>query len=347
MSQLTKRGEKVRGFIIQNVDQHPNDIAHVAADKFEISRQAVNKHLKRLVEDGTLDVQGRTRNRRYQLRALLEEDEFDWDGKINIVPGLAEDVVWDEEIEHRLGEISAGAMAIWSYGFAEMFNNAIDHSEGTFIEIHITRSATTTEISLDDDGIGIFKKIQKQLELPNEYEAALELAKGKFTTDPDRHSGEGIFFTSRMFDSFEILSGGITFTHECDDPDQWFLNEDKVFPGTTIRMKLNNDTSRSIEKIFDQFSSVDDYSFDKTIVPVILAQYGGQLVSRSQAKRLLVRFDRFKKITLDFRDVDSVGQAFADEVFRVFQKQHPDIELTFTNAHEKVERMIKRARSHT
>jgi anti-sigma regulatory factor (Ser/Thr protein kinase)/uncharacterized protein (DUF1330 family) len=342
-SQSRERGEEIRSFILQNVEQHPDNIAHVAANKFKISRQAINKHLKKLVEEEALGVQGNTRNRRYQ---LLEYDELEWDGKFNISPELAEDVVWDDEIRHRLGEMSASAMAIWNHGFTEMFNNAIDHSEGTVIEIHIARSATTTEISLDDDGIGIFKKIQKHLKLPNEYEAALELAKGKFTTAPNKHSGEGIFFTSRMFDSFEILSGGINFTHECDDPDQWFLNEDKVFPGTTIRMKLNNDTSRSIKTIFDEFSSGDDYSFNKTIVPVTLAQYGGQLVSRSQAKRLLVRFDRFETIILDFKDVDSVGQAFADEVFRVFQKQHPDIELTFTNTNENVERMIKRATSH-
>ena len=27
---------------------------------------------------------------------------------------------------------------------------------------------------------------------------------GKLTTDPDNHTGEGIFFTSRVFDEFEI-----------------------------------------------------------------------------------------------------------------------------------------------
>ena len=35
-------------------------------------------------------------------------------------------------------------------------------------------------------------------------QALFELSKGKFTTDPSRHSGEGVFFTSRMFDDFEI-----------------------------------------------------------------------------------------------------------------------------------------------
>ena len=82
-------------------------------------------------------------------------------------------------------------------------------------------------------------------------------------------------------------------------------------------------------------------------MPIKLAQYGdGKLVSRSQAKRLLVRFDRFKTIVLDFEDVSSVGQAFADEIFRVFQKQHLHIDLSFVNASQRVEKMIRLSKSH-
>ena len=67
---------------------------------------------------------------------------------------------------------------------------------------------------LHDNGVGIFKKIQTELRLLDERHAILELAKGKLTTDPKRHTGEGIFFSSRMFDQFDILSGGIFFTHK-------------------------------------------------------------------------------------------------------------------------------------
>ena len=37
------------------------------------------------------------------------------------------------------------------------------------------------------------------------------------------------------------------------------------------------------------------------------------LVARSQAKRLLERFDRFEEVVLDFDGVRQVGQGFADE----------------------------------
>jgi len=76
----------------------------------------------------------------------------------------------------------------------------------------------------------------------------------------------------------------------------------------------------------------------------MLMKYGDDnLVSRSQAKRLLAGFDRFKIVILDFLKISSIGQSFADEIFRVFKRNHPEIELNFVNACEDVEKMIRRA----
>lgn len=68
-------------------------------------------------------------------------------------------------------------------------------------------------------------------------------------------------------------------------------------------------------------------------------------ISRSQAKRILAGLEKFKQVTLDFRRVQSVGQGFVDEVFRVFQRNHPDIDIRFTHANPSVEFMIKRSQS--
>ncbi|MEO0768411.1 MAG: DUF4325 domain-containing protein [Cyanobacteria bacterium J06649_4] len=342
MSKLRARGERIRTFILENVEQYPDSIAQVAATEFDISRQAINKHLKRLVEEGSLVVQGKTRSRRYNLKPLIE-----WTDHFEIEPNLAEDIIWSQEIEPHLGAMPDNVMAIWNYGFTEMFNNAIDHSEGSVISVSLSKSATATEIVLVDDGIGIFKKIQTELGLLDERHSVLELAKGKLTTAPDRHSGEGIFFTSRMFDDFDIMSGGIYFYHKFGEQEDWIRERKQFSSGTAVWMKLSNHTARTDKQIFDQFSFGDDYGFNKTVVPVKLAQYGSdRLISRSQAKRLIVRFDRFKIVVLDFKDVDSIGQAFADEVFRVFQKQHSDIELVPVSANEDVMRMVKRAISN-
>ena len=77
-----------------------------------------------------------------------------------------------------------------------------------------------------------------------------------------------------------------------------------------------------------------------------MARYGDErLVSRSQAKRLLARIDRFKIVIFDFEGIDQIGQAFADEVFRVFNNRHPDIQLYFIKTQPDVENMIVRALS--
>ena len=67
------------------------------------------------------------------------------------------------------------------------------------------------------------------------------------------------------------------------------------------------------------------------------------LVSRSQAKRLLARLDRFEEVVLDFDGINSIGQAFADEIFRVFQNEHPEVRLIPVNESPEVARMIRRA----
>ncbi len=341
MTRIKKRGEAIRSFITKNVEKYPNDIAKITAQKFAISRQAVHKHLKRLVDEKALDRKGHTRNQTYSLRPLEQ-----WE-RLYVLDGqLAEDVVWREDIVKLLGPLPANVLDIWHYGFTEMFNNAIDHSGGRSICVSLETTATYSQLVLSDDGIGIFRKIQAELGLLDERHAILELAKGKLTTDPDNHTGEGIFFTSRMFDDYEILSGGTYFSHKYGDKEDWIL-ERKIFSsGTAVWMKLNNHTSRSLKKVFDQFTSPGDFAFSKTVVPVRLAQYGDEmLVSRSQAKRLLARIDRFKTVIFDFEEVTAIGQAFSDEIFRVFPGKNPDVEVLFVNARSPVKRMILRAKT--
>jgi hypothetical protein len=53
---------------------------------------------------------------------------------------------------------------------------------------------------------------------------------------------------------------------------------------------------------------------------------GDPLISRSQAKRVLARVELFRTVLFDFSRVSSIGQAFADEMFRVFAHTHPGIE---------------------
>ena len=314
----------------------------MAAAQFGITRQAVNKHLMKLVAEKALTADGRTRYRSYRLAPLSE-----WRNAYQIVPGIAEDQAWEREVSPVLGNLPQNVLDIWHFCFTEMFNNAVDHSASPDIFVKIVRTAANTQMLLMDEGVGIFKKIQAAMGLLDERHAILELSKGKLTTDPDKHTGQGIFFTSRLLDSFDILSGGVFFTHTFGSEEDWILERPAEESGTAVFMKLNNHSSRTAKSIFQQFSTGADYGFTKTVVPVKLAQHGeDKLISRSQAKRLVARVDQFKSVLFDFAGIETVGPAFADEIFRVFAKSHPEIEIHPINANTEVQGLIAAARAN-
>ncbi|MGD1075100.1 MAG: DUF4325 domain-containing protein [Thermodesulfovibrionales bacterium] len=339
MNRLRKRGEEIRQFILENIENKSKDIIAPTVEKFKISRQAVHKHIRNLEKRGSLV---------HPKKGVYELNEETWCLSISLGVESREDVVWRDILREKIGQLHNNAIDIWQYGFTEMFNNVIDHSESKDVYLTIKKTAFSTEMFINDNGIGIFNKIKQEMNLLDERHAVLELTKGKLTTDPAKHSGEGIFFTSRMFDEFSILSGEVFLTYNYGNNEDWILQTKKNNPGTFISMKLRNNTSRETKQIFDKFTEdeVGEFGFTKTVVPVRLAQYGNEkLVSRSQAKRLLERIDRFKTVVFDFKEVESIGQAFADEVFRVFKKEHPRMNIIQINANELVMQMIDRAKS--
>jgi len=325
------RGQEIRQFILERVDEHPHDIAQLTAKKYGVTRQAVNLHLQRLLMDSDLVRKGKTRRTRFFLAPKKAWQK-------GYPRQQSESDVWENDVLPQISDLPENTLDIWRYCFTEMFNNAVDHSSGTRITVQLKRTAVNTGLAIIDNGVGIFKKIQRAMKFPDERYSVLELAKGKFTTDPERHTGEGIFFTSKMLDGFDISSGGVNFTT---------VSSLKNRKGTAVWMKLKNTTDRSRKEVFDEYASPEnDYAFDKTVVPVKMAEHSpNDLISRSQAKRLLLRIDRFRKVVLDFQSVNQIGQAFADEIFRVFARSHPGVHVQFANANDEVVRMIKRAQS--
>ena len=302
-----------------------------------VSRQVANGYLQALVRDGLVEAEGTTRARVYGLRWLAEAERG--------YPreGLQEDLVWRELVAPVVARFPENVRDIWHYATTEMINNAIDHSGSLDVVVAVRRNALLTEVLVADEGEGIFLKIQRVLQLHDAREAILELAKGKLTTAPENHTGEGIFFTSRMLDFFEIESHHLRFSH-APRADDAIVEHAADTPGTRVRMRLANDSDRLMQAVFNDYTDPQEYTFDKTVVPLRLAQYEGEkLVSRSQAKRVAHRFERFKRVELDFAGVSEIGQAFADELFRVFAAAHPEIRITPVNTAPAVDQMIRRA----
>lgn len=329
---------KIKRSITRDVTEHPRDLSRLYCDRHGVSRVSANKYIQQLEAEGWLARSGPSTHPIYSpgyRRAVSATYPIE---------GLDEQTPWERDFEPFFA-MKANVRGIVHHGFTEMVNNAIDHSQGRTVLCRMTQDADRLSVSIVDDGIGIFKKIADALGLADQRLALLELSKGKFTTDPQRHSGEGVFFTSRMFDSFYIEANGLQYSHLEQSPHDVLREEPNTITGTWVLMSLSSTSDRTTKAVFDAYTSgPDDFTFDKTVVPIRLARLGTeQLVSRSQAKRLIARFDRFKIVVLDFDGIDEIGQAFADELFRVYANAHPDIELQAIHMTEPVTQMWRRA----
>ena len=334
---MNNKSTKIKEFIYTQLQDHPGDIISIVSKEFGFSRQSAHEYIEKEVKENKIVKIGRTRAMRY---FLIGGKIIEFSVKIR--QGLAEDQVWSQYVKPMLLNYENNVKRIIAFGFTEIYNNAIDHSGGTIIYTKIEIIGENIEITIMDNGMGIFKKIQSALHLSSPRESILHLSKGKFTTDPSKHSGEGIFFTSRVFNRFSIFSGDIYYSFENND---WVLSREKnesFGRGTLIKMILSINSKRTAKEVMDEYTD-QEIGFAKTIVAVALSSDPNDShVSRSQAKRLMMGLDKFKTIVLDFKNVAEVGQAFVDEVFRVFKNENPDIEIKYVNANEYVDAMIKR-----
>lgn len=342
MPRKSRENPAIRPFILRNVGEHPSDIAALTASEFGITRVSANRYLAKLLNDGLLTAIGQTKARRYALRQVVDHVQA-----LQVTPQLREDAVWRDHIAPQLIGVPQNVLDVCQYGITEMINNVIDHSESQRCTVGVKMNALHIELYVYDQGVGIFEKIRRECGLDDARHAILELSKGKLTTDPSKHSGEGIFFTSRMFDEYGIGSKGLHYSRTMDDA-EWLIesrSHETASGGTYVMMRIARDSETTTAGVFKKYED-EDHSFVRTHVPVRLARYGNeQLVSRSQAKRVLSRFDRFTEVILDFDGVSQIGQAFADEIFRVFRAEHPEIQVWAVRTSPQIDAMISHVTS--
>ena len=307
-----------------------------------LSRQAVNKHLAALIKTGFVVKSGGTRGALFSRAGANAAPRMGDAFKRTLpVKGLQEDRV-SAEAEHLLGlkrALNKNALPAFHYVFTEMLNNAIEHSRSPRVECRAEIAGPEITATVRDRGIGIFESIRRKFKFDAETDAMLELLKGKRTTAPERHTGEGIFFSSKVCDRFVIRSHRLAMTFDNVRGDV-FSSDTPPFKGTEISFSLRRQTKRSMKAVFDLFAGeAFDYAFSASAVKVKFLD--AAYVSRSEAKRLLAGLEKFREVVLDFRGVGSIGQGFADEVFRVFNAEHPEVKLRVENAPPGVNAMIR------
>lgn len=240
--------------------------------------------------------------------------------------------------------VKENVVHILEYAFTEMLNNAIEHSGSSKIKVTMKRDCKTVRFDVIDWGVGIFEKIIHSRHLLSVDEAIQDLLKGKQTTDPEAHSGEGIFFTRRIADTFSIRSSMKKLFFSNIINDFTIVTIRPVF-GTRIMFSVADDSKKELRDVFSQYAE-GSFEFSATEVIVRLYEKGTQtFISRSQARRIFYGLEKFKKITLDFDKVKAVGQGFVDEIFRIWQANHPDIKIISKNTNQDIDFMIKRGKS--
>jgi len=315
------------------------------ARRFGFTRQHASQLLRSMVHAGEIIKFGSTRSSFYTLPEFMDAvGPFATHRRLKN-QGVKEHEVFDElaEAVPALRMAPESVRSIVHYAFSEMLNNAIEHSRSKDIEVAIESGGGIIRFVVSDFGIGVFRNVMRQRHLKSELEAMQDLLKGKVTTDPKAHTGEGIFFTSKVADRFVLESFGHRMIVDNTIPDVFFQDEKRINRGTRVTFSLATTSTRHLNDIFKHYQSKPrSYAFDKTEVRIRLFTLGTVYVSRSQARRVTAGLEKFKKVILDFDRVPSIGQAFADEIFRVFQSRHPDISLEPINMNETVRFMVER-----
>lgn len=338
--------------ILELINRQGRITSREIIESIGVSRQYVNLVISELVSDGRVFKIGGTRGAFYISKAYLDTSPENIPfifRKRYLNQSLEEHKVFFE-IEDKLPrfkELPENIRSIFTFAFSEMFNNAIEHSGSKIISIEAVLRDKLLSFAVNDAGVGVFRNIMKKRNLKSEIEAVQDLLKGKTTTMPRTHSGEGIFFTSKTADYFMLDSFGQILAIDNTINDVSARPTSAIKRGTRVIFKINTDSKRHLNDIFKEHTNLNnnDYGFDKTEIRVKLFISGGVHISRSQARRILSGLEKFKMILLNYRDVPFVGQAFVDEIYRVFQNEHPDIAIQEENMSEGVKFMVERAKN--
>jgi len=320
------------------------------AQRFSVSRAFAHRVLQDMQREGLVTLVGRSNRARYVpatadavAAAKRAIHRFQ---RTYQTQGLAEDVVL-QTVKAETGiflDLPENVRHILEYTFTEMLNNAIEHARSAGVRVTVERTESNVRFVIVDHGVGIFANLMEKFSLTSELDAINQLLKGKHTTAPEAHSGEGIFFTSRAADQLVIRSARkkLVFENADAEPDVYPKTLPTALVGTSVRFSIETASARELGTVFRRHTS-EEYSFDTTDVRIRLYREGTPYFARSQARRVTAGLERFKNVTIDFANVPTIGQAFADEIFRVWKNRHPHVHLTVENANEDVEFMVRRA----
>lgn len=347
MSFIEAKRQAIKNYILSKIYEDDPEFIAKSMDAAGVSITTIKNYIKDELKLGHIEI-----NKEQVCGYSLTSQTYDYTFELKNF--YSEDHIFNL-IENNTpllySNMNENAIHIFNYTLLEMLNNVFEHSNASQVKIYIQKNILSTKVIIIDNGIGIFKNINTyngNSELKDFYveNILFELYKGKFTTKPDNHSGEGIFFSSKLTDSFGIISDSYEFY--ADHSSRSMLKHDRLIAyltninniGTLLTMNINHDTNKNTEDVFNSFSD-EEGSFTKTYIPIIEACGPHGPLSRSQGRRITNRLEDFKEVILDFDEVSFMGQGFADEVFRVYALNNKNLILRPINACQTILKMIK------
>ena len=331
---MMSAAERVQQIVDRRGEVQNRDVATA----LRVSPATAHRLLQALVVGGSLQRRGKGPASRYHLRAIRRRFRL---------KNLDEHRVWDviaAEIA-RIRPLQTEAARSLAYAASEILNNAVDHSRGRTVEVAVAfDKGGTTVTTIQDDGVGVFRRVCQDFGYATPQDAIVQLEKGKLTSDPTRHSGEGLFFSSKAVTRFRLESQGVAWIVDNHVRDSGIGPSD-VRRGTRVRLETASGHVPRLEDVFASYTDSETLRFTRTRATIKLAALGTTLVSRSEAKRLVARLTDFRNVTLDFSGVEVVGQGFCDEVFRVFARAHLKVTLEPVGMNDTVAFMVGRARA--
>ena len=308
-----ERKARIVFYLLEKIKQNRKNITLSVSEEFGVNQGTVHGYINELLREGVI-----RREKRGEYALVVREHAYTLYRSRGDLD--ADTYAYDKCLKEHIAALPENVRGIWAYAFSEMVNNVMDHSGAEVMRVIIRQDYLDTQALILDDGIGIFEKIRSHFGLASLDEAIQELFKGKVTTDEINHSGEGIFFTSKLMDEFYIVSDGKVFTTNRYDVSKVF-SLPEMSRGTGVLMQLSNFTRKTSREVFDAFSSVEG-GFTRTRIP-LKNMFDSDPVSRSQAKRVCSGLARFQEAELDFSGVGWMGQGFAHQLFVVFRREHP------------------------
>lgn len=331
-----EKKQSIKRYILEKISQKDPSVSKSVAMTFSVNPSTIHAYMNELVDENIIR---KIKRGQYELVTFTHAYTLSREnGDLN-----DDTYAFNVCLKNHISHFEKNVQGIWDYAFSEMINNAMEHSLAEYVRVEVSQDFLCTRVTIADNGIGIFQKIKDYFQLSSIEESICELFKGKLTTDTENHSGEGIFFTSKLMDDFFIISSGKIFTNNKYDNSSILDLALENQKGTTVIMVLSNHSHKTAKEIFDDYTNMDG-GFVKTKIP-LKNVFDASPVSRSQAKRICNRLDKFKEIILDFNEIEWMGQGFAHQLFMVFANAHPDIILTPINMNDDVKKMFNHVKN--